>query len=101
MDLYLALQIECPTTPIDLSSSVNRVNHEKWERSNCMSSMIIKRGIPEAFRGAIFEEITNAKEFLIEIEKRFAKNDKAETSTLLLRLITKNLIGRLDACKIK
>ena len=28
------------------------------------------------------------KEFLVEIKKQFAKNDKAETSTLLLRLIT-------------
>ena len=51
-----------------------------------MSLMIIKHGIPEAFRGVVYDEITNAKEFLIKIEKGSTKNDKAETSTLLLRL---------------
>lgn len=50
--------------------------------------MIIKRGIPEAFRGALFEGITGAKDFLAEIEKRFAKDDKVETSTLLQSLIS-------------
>jgi len=49
--------------------------------------MIIKRGIPEAFRGAVSDERTLAKDFLAEIEKYFAKNDKAETSTLLASLI--------------
>ena len=52
-----------------------------------MSLMIIKRGIPEAFRGAVSEEITLAKNFLAEIEKHFAKNDKIETSTHLASLI--------------
>ena len=33
----------------------------KWESSNRISLMIIKRGIPEAFRGAMSEEITDAK----------------------------------------
>jgi hypothetical protein len=30
--------------------------------------------------------VTNAKDFLAEIEKRFAKNDKAETSMLFATL---------------
>ncbi|RVW42870.1 Retrovirus-related Pol polyprotein from transposon TNT 1-94 [Vitis vinifera] len=50
--------------------------------------MIMKRGIPEAFRGAVTNEVTNASEFLAEIQKRFAKNDKAKTSTLLASLIS-------------
>ena len=61
-----------------------------------MSLMIIKSSIPEAFRGVVFKEITNAKEFLVEIEKRFAKNDKAETSTLLLHLITMKYKGKCN-----
>ena len=56
--------------------------------------MIIKRGIPEAFRGAVSDEITDAKDFLAEIEKRFAKSDKAETSTLLKRLISMKFKGK-------
>ncbi|KAK9683434.1 hypothetical protein RND81_10G141100 [Saponaria officinalis] len=54
-----------------------------------MSLMNKKRDIPEAFRGAVSDEITDAKEFLAEIEKRFVKNDKAETNTLLQRLISR------------
>ena len=41
-----------------------------------MSLMIIKRGILEAFRGVVSKKVTTAEEFLEEIEKRFAKNDK-------------------------
>ena len=48
-----------------------------------MSLMIIKCDISEAFRGAISENITNAKQFFTKLEKHFAKSDKAETSTLL------------------
>ena len=39
--------------------------------------------ILEAFRGAISKSITNAKQFLIELGKRFAKSNKAKTSMLL------------------
>ena len=37
--------------------------------------MIIKRDIPEVFRGTISDDITSAKEFIVEIEKRFAKSE--------------------------
>ena len=42
-----------------------------------MSLMIIKHEILETFRGMVSEEVTNAKLFLAEIEKCFAKSDKA------------------------
>ena len=48
-----------------------------------MSFIINKHEIPEIFKGDVYEEVTTASEFLKEIEKRFIKNDKAETSTLL------------------
>ena len=38
-----------------------------------MSLMIIKHDILEAFRGAVSDEITLAKDFLTEIKKHFAK----------------------------
>jgi len=94
MDLDLALRVERPASLTDVSSSTDKVNFEKWDRSNRMSLMIIKRGIPEAFRGAISDGICDAKDFLAEIEKRFAKNDKAETSTLLQRLISMKYKGK-------
>ena len=50
-----------------------------------MCLMIIKKVIPEAFRGTISETIKTTKEFLEEIKNRFAKNEKSETSTLLAK----------------
>ena len=45
-----------------------------------MSLMIMKRAIPEALRGTMFDQFTTAKEFLQEIKKWFAKNEKSEIS---------------------
>ena len=59
-----------------------------------MSLMIIKRGISEAFRGAVFDEIILAKDFLTKIRKRFAKNNKTETSMLLASLIFMKYKGK-------
>ncbi|XP_019457118.1 PREDICTED: uncharacterized protein LOC109357544 [Lupinus angustifolius] len=59
-----------------------------------MSLMIIKRDISEAFRGAISKRITSAKEFLAEMEKRFAKSDKVETNTLFQSLISMKYKGK-------
>ena len=94
MDLDLALRIERPADLTDKSSTEEKRDMEKWDRSNRMSLMIMKRGIPETFRGAVSENVTTAKEFLEEIEKRFAKNDKAETSTLLASLISMRYKGK-------
>ncbi|XP_058754566.1 uncharacterized protein LOC131627727 [Vicia villosa] len=94
MDLDLALRMEQPPSPTDSTTPEEKKNYEKWDRSNRMSLMIIKRGIPEAFRGTISEEITSAKDFLDEIEKCFAKSDKAETSTLLQSLISIKYKGK-------
>ena len=48
--------------------------------------------------GALFsDDITSAKEFLAEIEKHFAKRDKAETSTLLQNnLISMKYQGKVN-----
>ncbi|XP_022867618.1 uncharacterized protein LOC111387300, partial [Olea europaea var. sylvestris] len=94
LDLDLALRVEEPTPLTEESSPDEKRDFERWARSNRMSQMIIKHGIPEAFRDAVSEGITNAKEFLVEIEKRFVKNDKAETSTLLQSLISMKYKGK-------
>ena len=94
MDLDLALRIKKPLSPTDSSTSEHRKLHEKWDHLNCMSLMIIKRGIPEVFRGTVSDDITSAKEFLAEIEKRSKKSDKAETSTLFQNLISMNYQGK-------
>ena len=56
--------------------------------------VIMKHAIPEAFRGTMSEQITTAKGFLKDIEKRFAKNEKAKTSTLLEKLISMRYVGK-------
>ncbi|KAJ4711255.1 UBN2 domain-containing protein, partial [Melia azedarach] len=83
MDLDLALREDCPLLLIDKSISDDKREKERWEKSNRMCMMIIKRAIPEAFRGIMFEKITTAKNFLADIKKRFVKNKKAEMCTLL------------------
>jgi hypothetical protein len=54
--------------------------------------MIMKRAIPETFRGDTSDE-EDAKSFLDAIEKRFEKNEKAETSMLLAKLISMTYTG--------
>ncbi|KAI3463620.1 hypothetical protein Pfo_020283 [Paulownia fortunei] len=93
MDLDLALRIERPPTLTDESSSEAKRDLEKWDCSNRMSLMIMKRSIPETFKGAMSEE-DSAKKFLEYIEKRFAKNEKAETSTLLANLVSLRYKGK-------
>ena len=109
MELDLALRMERPTsTPENL----NEANIEKWERSNRLSLMLIKRYIPEAFWGSITES-ANDKKFLLNIEQVFAKNEKAKTSTLLRKLVGMkntnkenimemfNITGKLKALKLQ
>ena len=66
MGLDLTLRIEQLASLMAESSSDDRKNFKKWERFNRMSLMIIKRGILEAFRGAVSDEITLAKDFSCE-----------------------------------
>ncbi|RVW22351.1 Retrovirus-related Pol polyprotein from transposon TNT 1-94 [Vitis vinifera] len=94
MDIDLALRMPKPDELNEQSTQEDEVYWGKWERSNRLSLMIMKRDIPEAFRGAVTDEVTNASDFLAEIQKRFAKNDKAETSTLLASLISMKYKGK-------
>ena len=88
MDLDLVLRVYSPA-PLTVESSYDEKRDiERWEKSNRMCLMIIKKAIPEAFRGTISEMIKTTKEFLEEIKNRFAKNEKFETSTLLANLIS-------------
>ena len=67
MDLDLALRVDQPDPLTDESTSDQKREMEKWERSNRMSLMIMKHVIPEAFRGTMSEQITTAKGFLQDI----------------------------------
>ncbi|KAJ9670973.1 hypothetical protein PVL29_027111 [Vitis rotundifolia] len=66
MDLDYALREDCPPELTSASTAEQRSTMKKWERSNCMSLMIMKHSIPKVIRGAILEE-TRAKTFLDQI----------------------------------
>ena len=53
----------------------------------------MKRLIPEAFRGSITED-KDAKQFLKDVEKFFTKNEKAEASSLLSKLVSMRYKGK-------
>ena len=93
MDLDLALRVSSPAPLTVESSSDEKRDIERWEKSNHMCLMIIKKVILEAFSGIISETIKTAKEFLDEIKNRFVKNEKPETSTLLANLISMRYKG--------
>ena len=78
--------------------------------------MIIRHSIPKSFRSSITES-KNAKKFLAEIEKYFAKKEKGEANSLLTTLTStrykdngnireyimeiSNLVGKLKALDIE
>ena len=64
MDLDLALRVSSPASLTVESSSDEKRDIERWEKSNRMCLMIIKKAIPEAFRGTISETIKTTKEFV-------------------------------------
>ena len=94
MDLDLAFRVARPTELTEQSTVAERCEIEKWDRLNRMSLMIMKRVIPEAFRSTMFDQVTTTKEFLQEIEKQFAKNEKSEISTLLANIISMRYKGK-------
>ena len=56
--------------------------------------MVMRHAILEAFRGTMSNKVTMAKGFLEDLKKRFAKNEKAKTSTLLANLISMRYKGK-------
>ena len=61
MDLDLALRVSS-LVPLTVESSSNEKREiERWEKSNHMCLMIIKKAIPEAFRGNIRNDKDNQR----------------------------------------
>ncbi|XP_071916233.1 uncharacterized protein [Coffea arabica] len=70
MDLDLAVRDDSSPSLTDQSTSDEKRDKERWERSNRLCLMIIKKAVPEAFRGTMSDSHVTAKEFLQDIEKR-------------------------------
>ncbi|KAG6500770.1 uncharacterized protein LOC121997328 [Zingiber officinale] len=70
LDLDFCLQADEPSKPTDATSVEEKFLYEKWERSNRLSLMIIKSKIAKNIRTSI-PESTNARKFLLSVEKKF------------------------------
>lgn len=66
IDLDLALRIERPAALDTQSFSKDKMDLKKWNSSNRISLMVMKRAISGTFRDTISEE-ANAKGFLKEL----------------------------------
>ena len=64
MDLDMALREDEPPKPTNESTEAMRAHYAKWERSNRLSLISIKRSIAKHLLGGI-PESNNAKEFLV------------------------------------
>ncbi|XP_074591099.1 uncharacterized protein LOC141846987 [Curcuma longa] len=70
LDLDFCLQADEPSKPTDAVSVEEKFLYEKWERSNRLSLMIIKSKMAKNIRTSI-PESTNARKFLLSVEKKF------------------------------
>ena len=76
MDLDLALRVDSLQPLTNESIPDDKKEIDRWERSNCMCIMIMKKVILEAFRGSTTEKATAAKKFLTQIEHRFLRTKR-------------------------
>ncbi|KAL0375562.1 UNVERIFIED_CONTAM: hypothetical protein Scaly_0673800 [Sesamum calycinum] len=94
MDLDLTLREDSPPTLTEKSTSKEKRDKERFEKSHYMCVMTMKKSIPEVFRGTMSEILTKAIDFFADTDKRFVKNEKTEIGTLLTNLILKRYIGK-------
>ncbi|XP_076905222.1 uncharacterized protein LOC143560911 [Bidens hawaiensis] len=87
LDLDYALRHDAPATLTDESTTEDKHEYERWERSNRMCLMVIKNSISVAIRGAI-PDSENAKDYLGSVEEQFKGSSKAHASTLILKMLT-------------
>ncbi|KAK2996736.1 hypothetical protein RJ639_025314 [Escallonia herrerae] len=92
MNLDYALRVDAPAALTAESSTKQKAAYEKWERSNCISLMIMKGSIMIAIRGAISDS-NNAKLYLAHIKEQFQGSSKAHATTLITKMVTLKYSG--------
>ncbi|XP_026416153.1 uncharacterized protein LOC113311541 [Papaver somniferum] len=85
MDLDLAIHEEEPPIAIATVTQAEKATYERWERSNCLSLMLIKSHINKSISGLIPEH-DNVRDYLQAIEEQFATSDKVLAGTLMQKL---------------
>ncbi|XP_068340380.1 uncharacterized protein [Pyrus communis] len=85
MDLDLALREDEPAYLTDTSTVEQRLKHEKWQKANRMSLMVMRRTMSETVRGGI-PACDKVKDFLDSIRANFKESEKAEMGELMATL---------------
>ena len=86
MDLDMALREYEPLKPTDEGTEAERARYAKWERSNRLSLISIKRSIIEHLLRGI-PKSNNVKEFLVVVENRYQVSDNAEAGNFMDELM--------------
>ena len=75
-----------PPKPTDESIEAERAHYAKWERSNRLNLISIKRSIAEHLLGGI-PKSNNVKEFLVVVGNRYQISDNAKTGNFMDELM--------------
>ncbi|KAI9185430.1 hypothetical protein LWI28_007193 [Acer negundo] len=70
MDLDLALRVEEPPALTESSKTQEKDINDQWERSNCLSLMLVKSHTCKSIRGSILE-CPKVTDFMKAIEEQF------------------------------
>ncbi|XP_068339146.1 uncharacterized protein [Pyrus communis] len=92
MDLDLALREEKHAAITAESTADHKAKFEKWERTNRMSPMIMRKAMaPSVKRGVPKQD--NTKDFLAAVGEKFKESNKAETGTFLTQITSMKFDG--------
>ncbi|XP_039141224.1 uncharacterized protein LOC120278509 [Dioscorea cayenensis subsp. rotundata] len=90
MDFDYAIRKDEPLVPTDNSTLGVIALYKRWERSNRLSMMYIKRRISTSIRGSI-PDCAHVRDLLKAIDDQFESSDKAIASTLMTKLLSMKL----------
>ncbi|GAV64415.1 UBN2 domain-containing protein, partial [Cephalotus follicularis] len=85
VDINLAMISDMPADITDKSSLAEREHHEKWERSNRLCLMAMKRFVSEHLLGGL-PKTNDAREFFAAVGERYQVSSNAEAGTLMSEL---------------
>ncbi|KAJ9678952.1 hypothetical protein PVL29_020997 [Vitis rotundifolia] len=86
-NLNLALRVDEPSRPADVSSTDERLFYEKWEHFNRSCLMVMKYTMDKSIKECVPKK-ERAKDFLEYVKANYTKTDKSEMATYLKLLTT-------------
>ena len=91
-NLDLALRVDEPSKPTDMSSTDERSFYEKWEHSNRSCLMVMKYTMDKSIKGCE-PKTERAKDFLEYVRANYTKIDKTKMVTYLnANMIETNIV---------